>query len=248
MAEKRYYWLKLHKDFFKRPHIKIIEASPNGKDYTLFYLKLLVESVPYEGLLRLSDTIPYNEYMLATITNTNIDVVKAALKMFIELNMIEILDDQTVYMLEVKDMIGSETAAAERKRRSRAKQSSKLLERDTVTALSQNGHTDNKSKNIELQSIEQKIDNTTTSVETKFAKVREELDWSRYSKEEIINTYPLNPEYKLTTAEVDKLYEIINESALERYLLKIQEYNSHDNFSTIIRWAKQDMNYLGEKN
>ena len=33
---KRYYWLKLKKDFFKRHDIKIIEEMDNGKDYILF--------------------------------------------------------------------------------------------------------------------------------------------------------------------------------------------------------------------
>ena len=41
MADKKYYWLKLKKDFFKRHDIQIIENMPNGKDYVLFYLKLL---------------------------------------------------------------------------------------------------------------------------------------------------------------------------------------------------------------
>ena len=33
MADKRYYWLKLKRDFFKRHDIRIIEDMPNGKDY-----------------------------------------------------------------------------------------------------------------------------------------------------------------------------------------------------------------------
>ena len=89
MAEnKKYYWLKLHKDFFKRHEIRIIEDMPNGKDYILFYLKLLVESISHNGNLRFSDTIPYNEQMLATITNTNVDIVKAAMQILLELTMI----------------------------------------------------------------------------------------------------------------------------------------------------------------
>ena len=103
----KYYWLKLKKDFFKRHDIRIIEAMPNGKDYILFYLKLLVESVDHEGQLRFSDTIPYNADMLSVITNTNVDIVKSALKVFTELKMIEVLDDCTIYMNEVSKMIGS---------------------------------------------------------------------------------------------------------------------------------------------
>ena len=117
MAEdKRYYWLKLKRDFFKRHDIRIIESQPNGKDYILFYLKLLCESVDHNGNLRFSETIPYNEEMLSTITNTNIDIVRSAIKVFHELNMMEILDDGTLYMSEVEKMIGSETPWAEKKR------------------------------------------------------------------------------------------------------------------------------------
>lgn len=121
MGEKKYYWLKLKDDFFKRHDVKIIESMDNGKEYILFYLKLLVESISHEGRLRFSDTIPYSEKMLATITDTNIDIVRTALQVFRELNLVEVLDDKTLYMSEVARMIGSESASAERMRRSREK-------------------------------------------------------------------------------------------------------------------------------
>lgn len=114
--KKRYYWLKLEKDFFKRHDIRIIECMPNGKDYIIFYLKLLCESTSHEGYLRFSETIPYNENMLSTITNTNIDIVRSAIKVFTELQMMTIYDDGTIYFKQVEKMIGSETGGAERKR------------------------------------------------------------------------------------------------------------------------------------
>jgi len=116
MAEKKFYWLKLHRDFFKRHDIRIIESQPNGKDYVLFYLKLLVESIDHEGMLRFSDTIPYNEQMLSTITDTNIDIVRQAVKLFSDLGMMTFLDDGTIHMAEVEKMIGSETEWAQKKR------------------------------------------------------------------------------------------------------------------------------------
>ena len=118
---KKYYWLKLKRDFFKRHDIRIIEEMPNGKDYILFYLKMLLESIDHEGALRFSETIPYNEQMLAVITNTNIDIVKAAMQIFIDLHMVEILDDSTIYMAEVLKLTGSETAGANRVRKHREK-------------------------------------------------------------------------------------------------------------------------------
>ena len=122
MADKKYYWLKLKRDFFKRHDIRIIEEMPNGKEYLLFYLKLLVESIDHEGELRFSDTIPYNEQMLAVITNTNIDVVRSAMKLFVELKMIDVQDDATIYMAEVNKLIGSEWSSTERVRKFRQNQ------------------------------------------------------------------------------------------------------------------------------
>lgn len=128
MAEKdkKYYWLKLHRDFFKRHDIQIIEAMPNGKDYILFYLKLLCESVDHEGNLRFSKEIPYNEEMLSTITHTNIDVVRSGVKLFAELGMMEIMTDGTYFMREVHKMLGSETYWAKKKREQREKENPQI--------------------------------------------------------------------------------------------------------------------------
>ena len=131
MAEsKKFYWLKLKRDFFKRHDIRIIEEMPNGKDYVLFYLKLLLESIDHEGSLRFSDTIPYNEQMLSVITNTNVDIVRSAMNLFVELQLIEIFDDHTIFMGEVEKMIGSESESAVRMRRLRQKQQASLCDGD----------------------------------------------------------------------------------------------------------------------
>ena len=135
MGDKKYYWLKLKRDFFKRHDIRIIEEMPNGKEYLLFYLKLLVESIDHEGELRFSDMIPYNEQMLSVITNTNIDVVRSAMKLFVELKMIEVQDDATIYMAEADKLIGSETRWAEKKRIQRQRDNVPLLSTKCPTEI-----------------------------------------------------------------------------------------------------------------
>ena len=160
--DKKYYWLKLKRDFFKRHDIRIIEAMPNGKDYILFYLKLLCESVDHDGNLRFSENIPYNESMLATITNTNVDIVRSAVKVFTELGMMEVMDDGTYYMTEVNKMIGSasqdeHTRETTRMRvqayRERQKQA---LLNDPVTVTLHVTESKSKSKS---KSIEKELDN-----------------------------------------------------------------------------------------
>jgi|LSQX01.2.fsa_nt_gb predicted phage replisome organizer len=118
---KKYYWLKLKDDFFERDEIKIIESQRNGKDYINFYLKLLLKSLKTEGTLRFRDAIPFNLEMLATITNCNIDTVNTAINTFISLGLMEKWEDGTLYMLEVQNMVGSETSWAEKKREYRNK-------------------------------------------------------------------------------------------------------------------------------
>lgn len=157
MSEKRYYWLKLKRDFFKRHDIRIIEAMPNGKDYVLFYLKLLLESIDHEGTLRFSETIPYNEEMLSIITNTNIDIVRSAMKLFSELKMVEILEDSTIYMAEVDRLIGSaaDNDNANRQRRFRER---KKIEALPVCYSAVTKDNESKSKEKELESDKEKED------------------------------------------------------------------------------------------
>lgn len=152
MAEgKKFYWLKLKRDFFKRHDIRIIEEMPNGKDYVLFYLKLLLESIDHEGSLRFSDTIPYNEQMLSVITNTNVDIVRSAMKLFIELQLIEIFDDKTIFMGEVEKMIGSESESAERVRKLRQRNKALLCNGDVQKSNIEKEIEIKKDKDIELE-------------------------------------------------------------------------------------------------
>ena len=137
--EKRFYWLKLRRDFFKRHDVSIIEDMDNGKDYLIFYLKLLCESIDHDGNLRFSNEIPYTDKMLASVTKTNVDIVRSALKIFTELDMIEVREDKTIYMTELPKMLGSEVASAERVRAFRARQNEKeaLLGNANVTPAKQ---------------------------------------------------------------------------------------------------------------
>lgn len=167
----KYYWLKLKRDFFKRHDIRIVEGMSNGKEYILFYLKLLCESVDHDGNLRFSDQIPYNEDMLAIITDTNVDVVRGAVKVFTELKMMEILDDGTIFMAEVEGMIGAETEWARKKREYRAtlfRNEPPLIEGQTEdNVLTMSDKSKSKSKSIEK-------DINTYSSETFSSEVKEE--------------------------------------------------------------------------
>ena len=124
--EKRYYWLKLAEDFYEDDTIQWIEEQENGVAYVNFYLKLLLKSLKDDGyLIRFVGTrlIPYDVKSLARLTNTDPDTVRVAMELFKQVGLVELLDSGEIYMSQIDEMIGSETQAAKRMRRLRAKQS-----------------------------------------------------------------------------------------------------------------------------
>ena len=118
----KFYWLKLKRDFFKRHDIRIIESMPEGHETVLFYLKLMLESVDHEGELRFSERTAYSPEMLATITDTDIDIVKVSLERLSDLGLIKINKKGTIVIDNVKSMVGFETKWAEKKRAWREQQ------------------------------------------------------------------------------------------------------------------------------
>lgn len=138
MSEKKRYWLKLDKNFLKNPQIKVIKGMPNGKDYVLFYLALMLESIETVGHLRFSDLIPYNDEMLAVITDTNVDIVRTAIKIFQQFGLIQVLNDQTIYLQQVALMTGKECESAERVRIFRENKRKELLCNEGVTKCNDN--------------------------------------------------------------------------------------------------------------
>ena len=218
---KKYYWLKLKRDFFKRHDIRIIEEMPNGKDYILFYLKLLLESIDHEGTLRFSDAIPYNEQMLSVVTNTNVDIVRSAMKIFTELNMMEILDDGTFYMSEVNKMIGSETEWAKKKRVQRAKE-------DNVPQLSSICPTElEKEKDIETDTEVDVVGNTDS---------RFELMGGTLGRNVVL----------LTDEQFNSLLDKLGLDAFNHYVDKLATFiiekgaKVSNHYATILKWARED--------
>lgn len=123
--EKRYYWLKLAEDFYEDDTIQWIEEQENGVAYVNFYLKLLLKSLKDDGyLIRFVGTrlIPYDVKSLSRLTNTDPDTVRVAMELFRQVGLVEMLDSGEIYMSQIDEMIGSETQAAKRMRKLRAKE------------------------------------------------------------------------------------------------------------------------------
>lgn len=215
---KRYYWLKLNENFFEEDTIAWLEEQENGKDYVLFYLKLALRSLQDDGsLVRYvgEKLIPYDIKSLAKVTNTPIDTVAVAMKVFIEIGLIAQLETGEIYMNQINELIGSETESAKRVRKHRAKE----LTNDTQEIKTLHCNSDVIKSNTD---IEKDIEKEIKSIYGEFKNVK--LTQSEYLK------------------LIDRLTETKTLDMIERLSAYIEQkgkrYKSH--YATILNWIRRD--------
>ena len=153
---KTYYYMKINKDFFDDDTVKYLEEQEHGKDFIILYLKLCLKSLEDEGLLiRYVGTklIPYDTAAIAKMTDTDIEIVELAMKIFEEIELIEKKETGELFMSQIQEMIGTDTYEARKKRKQRAKDK---VQGDNVPKVSPNSPTNvpeykSKSKSIEIE-------------------------------------------------------------------------------------------------
>ena len=98
---KKYYYLKLKEDFFTSETITLLESMKDGVLYSNILLKLYLMSLKNNGKLIFRDNIPYTTEMIATITRHQVGTVERAIKIFLELELIDQLPDNILYMADI---------------------------------------------------------------------------------------------------------------------------------------------------
>ncbi len=124
--EKTRYWLKLEKNFLTLPEIKILRKK--GFDVVMFYIALMLESTPTLGHLRLSDSVPYDNELLAEAFGFDEDVIENSMNCYKKLGLVEILENGTIFMTKVPDMTGNVGESAKRVRDYRAKKYNAIID------------------------------------------------------------------------------------------------------------------------
>ena len=120
--DRKFFWCKLAKDFFKQSDIQIIESMDNGPMIELFYLKVLCESIEHNGQLMLNEKKPHNVATLAAVTKTNKEIVEQAVEVLEDFGLIERLDiggKDVLYLPKLPELVGSETYWARIKQKER---------------------------------------------------------------------------------------------------------------------------------
>lgn len=162
---KRYFWLKLHKDFFQRKEIKRLRKIAGGDTYTIIYLKMLLRSIMSDGKLYFDGLEDDFASELALDLDEKEENVQITIQYLLKSGLLEMCSDEEYYLPDTKDSTGCETAAASRMRKCRAKKDK--LERNNVTPMLQSGYGEiEKELEIEKES-EIELDNKCASTKQK---------------------------------------------------------------------------------
>lgn len=161
---KRYFWLKLHKDFFQRKEIKRLRKIAGGDTYTIIYLKMLLRSIMSDGKLYFDGLEDDFASELALDLDEKEENVQITIQYLLKSGLLEMCSDEEYYLPDTKDSTGCETAVASRVRKHRERK--KALQCNTnVTQVKQlcNGEIE---KELEIE-IELELDNKCASTKQK---------------------------------------------------------------------------------
>ena len=197
MAERKYYWLKLPRNFFGKHYIKILRAKENGELLVLFYMWMLTEAIDHEGRLRYSEDIPYDEEMLAEASGFALHIVTQALQQFTKLQLVITESDGTLFMPKSIEMIGSESASAQRVREYRERKNSKEKKSETVENTESNDNVTKCNSDVQKSNIEKELEKELEKENKKGGK--------RETTQSIFER--LLPEYTISDVMADKLRE-----------------------------------------
>ena len=213
----KYYYLKLKEYYFDEDVIVLLENQPDGFLYSNILLKLYLKSLKNGGKLQLDENKPYTAQMIATITHQQVGTVERALRLFMELGLVEVLNDGAFYMSNIELLIGQSSTEGERKRRAR----------------------------MELQKIPQAIaDICPPEIEIK-KEIDIESEKERYTGQPTPAVYGRYKNIFLTDTELEALKNELPEK-WSFYVERLSEYmaskgKSYDNHAaTIRRWAVSD--------
>ena len=222
-SNRKYYYLKLKESFFDGDSIVLLESMPDGILFSNILMKLYLKSLKNGGKLQLDEHIPYTAQMIATLTRHQIGTVERAIKVFLQLGLVEQLDGGLLYMTDIELMIGQSSTEGERKRAARRENRALLPQRTNVGHLS----------DIRPPEIEKEIE-----IELEKEREREEGQSAPAVFGKYQNVF-------LTDAELAELKEEIPDKwayyidRLSGYIASTgKKYQNHA--ATIRRWAADD--------
>lgn len=116
---KRYYWLKLPEDFFRQLPIKKLRRIAGGDTYTVIYLKMLLLSLKQDGRIYFEGVEENFSEELALELDEEEENIKVTVRFLLAHGLMKLVDETEYVLTQCSNMVGSESASAERVRRHR---------------------------------------------------------------------------------------------------------------------------------
>jgi len=219
--ETKNFWLQMTNDFYDSDRMLYLESQPDGRAYCLLYTKLLLKSIRTGGVLRLSEKLAYTDELIAGFTRMPPEIIRKGLQLLESLDLLERWEDGTLFLPEIKDMVGSETKWAGYKRKAREKEKAEELEivqsesketADEIGNFPINKRKENNSKTNDIK--EEDIKETAPGA----------LSHSRSSvKSDVKKSYGGYGWIELTNTEYSELLRELGEAELVRCISYIDE-------------------------
>lgn len=229
---KRYYWLKLHDDFFDSKRIKKLRKMAGGDTYTIIYLKMQLLAMKTEGILKWTGLEPNVADELALDLDESPDDVKVTLSYLLACGLAETSDDVNFFFPFAVSNTGSEGASAQRNREYRKR----LLASQCDTSVTQARQIRDGEKEIEKE----------IEIDTRD---REKNKPTRHKYGQYQNVLLTDEDLAKLQAEFPDEWQTRIERLSEYIASTGKSYKNH--LATIRNWARRDQekqpkNYVGQ--
>lgn len=242
MAEqKRFYWIKLKEDFFINNEVTDwIISQPNGCEYIVLYLKLCILTANKGGRLAMEIgemLIPYDAKKIAADTKFDIDTVIVAMELFQRIGLIYEESDGVLKIPYVNEIVGSETSAAGRMRKSRAKKAleSKKEVSHCYTDVTQEIEKEKREKSVDIRYSDTDVD----------VEVKADSPPCDYSDDNN-KLEPLRGNVMLSENQISDLLEKMGLEAFDYYVDKLNAFIRDkgafvkNHYETLLKWYNED--------
>lgn len=222
---KVYYWIKLKMEFFRDKRIKKLRRNAGGDTYTIIYLKMMLLSLPDEGVLYFDGIEDdFAEELALELEEETVDV-RMTIAYLLGKGLMEKRSEYEYYLYQVPEMLGKEVDSAARVRKHREKMAEKRYNVTDERYIVQNCNTE-----IDIEKNKELNKEIHTEIEERGAD-------ENYAGEHG-NVILLDREYKQLRELFPNDYRE-RVDRLSRYIATSgKKYVSH--FATIVRWAKED--------
>lgn len=189
-------WIKLQSENFRDKAIKKIKTLDKGDTYALIYFELLALTVEDDGVYYFEGFEKTVVEELALDLDRKVEDISKAIDLFVQYNLVEI-KDYGLNMLRIDEMVGSETEAAKRVRKSRALKKSN----DVTSCNNEVLHKKSDVTNCNNEMLHKKSDvtkcNAILEKEKEEEEDKEKEKEEEYSSERNKRSKPIEPEIVL---------------------------------------------------